>query len=155
MVIKCQVNITIWRYSGAREHRTVIRQIAECANAASTVLLERHKHGKHNSYASPPTTPAISAAPGKPTQVWGNSPDQSTLMWHLQKAHRVELRWAEARTKFYKAMWEAALAFACVDAAEVDVRDAKIARLQRQLKVARGRKKLRRGWSTTRVRFML
>ena len=54
--------------------------------------------------------------------------------WHLQKAHRVELRWAEARTKFYKAMWEAALAFACVDAAEVDVRDAKIARLQRQLK---------------------
>ena len=75
--------------------------------------------------------------------------------WHLQKAHRVELRWAEAQTKFYKAMWEAACAFACVDAAEVDVRDAKIARLQRQLKVARGRKKLRRGWSTTRVRFML
>ena len=74
---------------------------------------------------------------------------------YLQKAHRVELRWAEAQTKFYKAMWEAARAFACVDAAEVDVRDAKIARLQRQLKVARGRKKLRRGWSTTRVRFML
>ena len=75
--------------------------------------------------------------------------------WHLEKAHRVELRWAEARCKFYRAMWEAANAFRCGDAAEIEVKDAKIARLERQLKVARRRKKFRRGWSTTRVRFML
>ena len=75
--------------------------------------------------------------------------------WQLQKAHRVELRWAEAQIKCYVALLEASRALECVSAAIIDARDAKIARLSRQLRIAKLARRRQRGWSTTRVRFAL
>ena len=78
----------------------------------------------------------------------------SALLWYM-KACRVEQRWAEAQIKYYKSMLEVRRAIACIADAEIAVRDAKIARLSRQLRIAKLARRRRRGWSTTRVRFAL
>ena len=73
----------------------------------------------------------------------------------LMKAAGVEKRFVQAHMEFYKALYEASRVYAeCYDA-EIAVKDAKIARLKRQLRVARFARRRRRGWSTTRVRFSL
>ena len=73
----------------------------------------------------------------------------------LMKAAGVEKRFVQAHMEFYKALYEASRVYAESYDAEIAVKDAKIARLKRQLRVARFARRRRRGWSTTRVRFSL
>ena len=72
----------------------------------------------------------------------------------LNRMHKAEIEYRTAHEKVVGACLLAAEADATVLRAQIAVKDAKIARLSRQLKVARRRKKFRHGWSTTRVRFM-
>jgi len=71
----------------------------------------------------------------------------------LLKASQAQLDMKEAVIKLLQAHLRARDADARVDAAQIALRDAKIVRLQRQLRVAKRAKRARRGWSTTRVRF--
>ena len=73
----------------------------------------------------------------------------------LLKASGVEKRYIQAHVQFYKTLFDASRVYAeCYDA-QIAVKDAKIARLTRQLRVAKLARRRRRGWSTTRVRFSL
>ena len=86
-------------------------------------------------------------APGKPLSV---SP-----VLALNRMHKAELEYRAAHEKVVGACFLAAEADATVLRAQMAVKDAKIARLIRQLRVARRARCKRRGWSTTRVRFEL
>jgi len=73
----------------------------------------------------------------------------------LQKAHRAELAFQRAYHNHTAAKYDASLDLVAVCEREIAAKDAKVRRLMRQLRVAKRAKRLRRGWSTTRVRFSL
>ena len=73
----------------------------------------------------------------------------------LNKAHKTNIDWLEARINRTMASLRAAVALGTSIAAQVDLRNAQIVRLKRQLRVTKRPKKSRRGWSTTRARFSL
>ena len=71
----------------------------------------------------------------------------------LQKAHAAEMALSKAYYNHLAARYDVASELVSLYEADVAAKDAKIVRLQRQLRVAKRAKKYRRGWSTTRVRF--
>lgn len=73
----------------------------------------------------------------------------------LQKASKAEMCMERARYNHLMTKYEVATELHELYEAELVVQERKIARLERQLRVARRAKKRRRGWSTTMVRFLL
>ena len=74
----------------------------------------------------------------------------------LQKAHKAQLAYERARHAYTIAKYGLAADLVTICERQIAAKDAKVRRLMRQLRVARRRaKRLRRGWSTTRVRFSL
>ena len=71
----------------------------------------------------------------------------------LMKTSQAELDLSKGLNQLLQGHLRALRAHGRVDAAEIELRDAKIVRLKRQLRIAKRPKGARRGWSTTRVRF--
>lgn len=71
----------------------------------------------------------------------------------LQKAHAAEMALQQACYNHLAARYDVASELVALYEADVAEKDAKIVRLQRQLRVAKRPSGCRRGWSTTRVRF--
>ena len=71
----------------------------------------------------------------------------------VERVCNAELRLAEAERSYWRSKWEVSESYCEAFVAEQEALRAKIARLTRQLKVAKRPRGLRHGWSTTRVRF--
>lgn len=78
-----------------------------------------------------------------------------SLYGQLEKTHKVELDYQRARLVHVSDRYDAALDLAAVCEHEIAALTAHVHRLKRQLRVAKGPRWYRRGWSTTRVRFRL
>ena len=73
----------------------------------------------------------------------------------LRKAHKAELALEMAKHEHTQSRWDVTLDLLTAYKALLAEESAKVARLRRQLRMARRAKQLRRGWSTTRVRFSI
>ena len=78
---------------------------------------------------------------------------QSGAFSLVERVCNAELRLAEAERSYWRSKWEVSESYCEAFVAEQEALRAKIARLTRQLKVAKRPRGLRHGWSTTRVRF--
>ena len=73
----------------------------------------------------------------------------------VQKAYKAELAYEMAKHEHTQSRWDVTVDLLTAYKALLAEESAKVARLRRQLRMARRAKWLRRGWSTTRVRFSI